>query len=102
MEAWPGHASVRRSLFEMLSLLCIREELSDQTHAPTGKRRYGTFVTAGSDGAFNFWDKDSKQRLKVPRSPHDSALLTPTLVLPMPCPAALTAASHPRQLRYLP
>ena len=27
--------------------------------------RYGTFVTAGSDGAFNFWDKDSKQRLKV-------------------------------------
>ncbi len=28
-------------------------------------RRYGTFVTAGSDGAFNFWDKDSKQRLKA-------------------------------------
>uniref|UniRef100_A0A7N0VDI2 Uncharacterized protein n=1 Tax=Kalanchoe fedtschenkoi TaxID=63787 RepID=A0A7N0VDI2_KALFE len=25
-----------------------------------------TFATAGSDGAFNFWDKDSKQRLKVP------------------------------------
>lgn len=25
----------------------------------------GTFATAGSDGAFNFWDKDSKQRLKV-------------------------------------
>eukprot|EP01113_Clastostelium_recurvatum_P025983 TRINITY_DN3119_c0_g1_i2.p1 TRINITY_DN3119_c0_g1~~TRINITY_DN3119_c0_g1_i2.p1 ORF type:complete len:345 (+),score=70.76 TRINITY_DN3119_c0_g1_i2:65-1099(+) len=25
---------------------------------------YGTFATAGSDGAFNFWDKDSKQRLK--------------------------------------
>ncbi|KAF1870142.1 hypothetical protein Lal_00017723 [Lupinus albus] len=24
-----------------------------------------TFATAGSDGAFNFWDKDSKQRLKV-------------------------------------
>ncbi|KAF6149268.1 hypothetical protein GIB67_026124 [Kingdonia uniflora] len=24
-----------------------------------------TFVTAGSDGAFNFWDKDSKQRLKA-------------------------------------
>ncbi|KAJ9561358.1 hypothetical protein OSB04_006518 [Centaurea solstitialis] len=23
-----------------------------------------TFATAGSDGAFNFWDKDSKQRLK--------------------------------------
>jgi len=25
---------------------------------------HGTFATAGSDGAFNFWDKDSKQRLK--------------------------------------
>jgi mRNA export factor len=24
-----------------------------------------TFATSGSDGAFNFWDKDSKQRLKV-------------------------------------
>jgi len=26
---------------------------------------FGTFATAGSDGAFNFWDKDSKQRLKA-------------------------------------
>ncbi|TVU02536.1 hypothetical protein EJB05_51960 [Eragrostis curvula] len=26
---------------------------------------YGTFATAGSDGGFNFWDKDSKQRLKA-------------------------------------
>jgi len=25
---------------------------------------YGTFATAGSDGTYNFWDKDSKQRLK--------------------------------------
>jgi len=25
---------------------------------------WGTFATAGSDGTFNFWDKDSKQRLK--------------------------------------
>ena len=25
---------------------------------------HGTFSTAGSDGTFNFWDKDSKQRLK--------------------------------------
>jgi len=25
---------------------------------------FGTFSTAGSDGTFNFWDKDSKQRLK--------------------------------------
>eukprot|EP00884_Botryococcus_braunii_P010599 jgi/Botrbrau1/19540/Bobra.0035s0034.2 len=27
--------------------------------------QFGTFVTTGSDGAFNFWDKDSKQRLKA-------------------------------------
>lgn len=27
--------------------------------------QYHTFVTAGSDGAYNFWDKDSKQRLKA-------------------------------------
>lgn len=26
---------------------------------------YHTFVTAGADGTFNFWDKDSKQRLKA-------------------------------------
>jgi len=25
---------------------------------------YGTFATSGSDGTYNFWDKDSKQRLK--------------------------------------
>ncbi|KAG0182377.1 hypothetical protein DFQ28_007445 [Apophysomyces sp. BC1034] len=25
---------------------------------------YGTFATAGADGQMNFWDKDSKQRLK--------------------------------------
>jgi len=25
---------------------------------------FGTFATAGSDGTYNFWDKDSKQRLK--------------------------------------
>lgn len=32
--------------------------------------QYGTFVTAGADGAYNFWDKDSKQRLKqMPRAP---------------------------------
>ena len=26
--------------------------------------QHGMFVTCGSDGVFNFWDKDSKQRLK--------------------------------------
>lgn len=29
---------------------------------------YGTFSTAGSDGSFSFWDKDSKQRLKAQTS----------------------------------
>lgn len=27
--------------------------------------KYGTFATAGSDGIYTFWDKDSKQRLKI-------------------------------------
>ncbi|KAG0336408.1 hypothetical protein BG004_008073, partial [Podila humilis] len=27
--------------------------------------QHGTFATAGSDGGFTFWDKDSKQKLKV-------------------------------------
>jgi len=27
--------------------------------------KYGTFATAGSDGGYVFWDKDSKQRLKL-------------------------------------
>ncbi len=33
---------------------------------------FGTFATTGSDGTFNFWDKDSRQRLKAfvpPRPP---------------------------------
>lgn len=38
---------------------------------------HGTFVTAGSDGCYNFWDKDSKQRLKaMPKAP-----------APLPCGA---------------
>ncbi|KAJ3051246.1 hypothetical protein HK097_007764 [Rhizophlyctis rosea] len=37
----------------------------------------GTFSTAGSDGGFNFWDKDSKQRLKA----------FPVTGIPIPCSA---------------
>ncbi|KAJ3045661.1 hypothetical protein HDV00_007787 [Rhizophlyctis rosea] len=37
----------------------------------------GTFSTAGSDGGFNFWDKDSKQRLKQ----------FPSSGTPIPCSA---------------
>ena len=44
---------------------CHREQadiysVNDIKFHPT----HGTFVTCGSDGVFNFWDKDSKQRLK--------------------------------------
>jgi mRNA export factor len=28
-------------------------------------QRHGTFATAGSDGTYVFWDKDSKHRLKA-------------------------------------
>ena len=38
---------------------------------------HGTFVTAGSDGQYNFWDKDSKQRLKAMQRS----------TLPIPCAA---------------
>lgn len=33
-------------------------------NAITFHQGYGTFSTAGSDGTINFWDKDSKTRLK--------------------------------------
>ena len=42
--------------------------------------QYGTFSTAGSDGCFNFWDKDSKQRLKM----------TPSIGMPI----SATAFNH--------
>ncbi|KAG8784815.1 hypothetical protein FRB91_006295 [Serendipita sp. 411] len=39
-------------------------------NAITFHQGYGTFSTAGSDGTINFWDKDSKTRLKTfPRCP---------------------------------
>jgi mRNA export factor len=34
--------------------------------------RYNTFVTAGSDGIYNIWDKDSKQRLKGRPAPQNT------------------------------
>jgi len=40
-------------------------------------KTFGTFSTTGSDGVFNFWDKDSKQRLK------------PFLKCPQPIPAGV-------------
>jgi len=38
---------------------------------------HGTFATMGSDGCYNFWDKDSKQRLKA----------MPRCAAPIPCGA---------------
>ncbi|KAF9688902.1 hypothetical protein SADUNF_Sadunf01G0036100 [Salix dunnii] len=50
-----------------------------------------TFATAGSDGAFNFWDKDSKQRLKLKHSVINTSLsdfqAMPRCPLPIPCSA---------------
>ncbi|KAF3648304.1 Protein RAE1 [Capsicum annuum] len=42
--------------------------IANSTHlscVTSAAQTHGTFATAGSDGAFNFWDKDSKQRLKA-------------------------------------
>ena len=40
----------------------------------------GTFSTAGSDGTYNFWDKDSKQRLKqMPKCTYSN------MPAPIPC-----------------
>lgn len=52
---------------------CHRQPLQNQGRNATNEvyavnsisfHPQGTFATAGSDGVFNFWDKDSKQRLK--------------------------------------
>jgi len=50
------------------SFKCHRDGQSGQNvyaiNAISFHPEYGTFSTAGSDGIFYFWDKDSKQRLK--------------------------------------
>ncbi|EGF79860.1 hypothetical protein BATDEDRAFT_16768 [Batrachochytrium dendrobatidis JAM81] len=55
-----------RDAANTFSFKCHREDskvfpINSISFHPT----YGTFSTAGADGAFNFWDKDSKQRLKL-------------------------------------
>ena len=77
-------------------------------------RRHGTFATAGSDGCFNFWDKDSKQRLKASKPQvHTFAGRAPFLAaataLPQDCAATLplqrcrrlTAAAAATQCRCI-
>jgi len=45
--------------------------------------QFGTFASAGSDGLYNFWDKDSKQRLKASN----------TIKLPNNEPAPITSSA---------
>lgn len=40
------------------------QQLVFAVNAITFHQGYGTFSTAGADGTINFWDKDSKTRLK--------------------------------------
>jgi len=58
---------------------CHRENTSDlyAVNSIVFHPSYGTFATAGSDGTYNFWDKDSKQRLKA----------FPKVAAPIPCAA---------------
>ena len=47
---------------------CHREQNGAETHIYSVNSiafhdQFHTFATAGADGVFNFWDKDSKQRL---------------------------------------
>ena len=46
---------------------CHRVDTSDiyPVNSMAFHPKYHTFVTAGGDGNYNFWDKDSKQRLKA-------------------------------------
>jgi WD40 repeat protein len=49
------------------ALYCTARENTDIYAVNTIKFHptHGTFATAGGDGTYNFWDKDSKQRLRV-------------------------------------
>ncbi|KAJ3241286.1 hypothetical protein HDU81_001271 [Chytriomyces hyalinus] len=48
------------------SFKCHRDDKNNvhSVNAISFHPTYGTFSTAGGDGTFSFWDKDSKQRLK--------------------------------------
>ncbi|KAI8609222.1 WD40-repeat-containing domain protein [Chytriomyces sp. MP71] len=49
------------------SFKCHRDEKNNvhSVNAISFHPTYGTFSTAGGDGTYSFWDKDSKQRLKL-------------------------------------
>jgi mRNA export factor len=52
---------------QCFSFKCHRDEKSNvyPVNAMSFHPQYGTFSTAGSDGVYFFWDKDSKQKLKT-------------------------------------
>ena len=56
---------------ENFAFRCHRQDLNNKTESLVHSvndisfHNYGTFSTVGGDGVVNFWDKDSKQRLKV-------------------------------------
>ncbi|RVW15735.1 Protein RAE1 [Vitis vinifera] len=61
---WPTQFALARPVQSSSQLdYWFRRFMSSLTSDQVDKVHH-TFATAGSDGAFNFWDKDSKQRLK--------------------------------------
>lgn len=52
------------SLLALLLLLLPRSDIY-AVNSIAFNPAFGTFATAGSDGTYHFWDKDSKQRLKA-------------------------------------
>ena len=64
---------VRRAPSKNFSFRCHREKVSDRDNADNvysvnriAIHPSGIFTTAGSDGMYNFWDKESKQRVWKP------------------------------------
>mmetsp|Transcript_26954 Transcript_26954/g.53768 ORF Transcript_26954/g.53768 Transcript_26954/m.53768 type:complete len:358 (-) Transcript_26954:879-1952(-) len=61
----------KAGIAENFAFRCHRQDNATKTeslvHAVNGIvfHPFGTFATVGGDGVVNFWDKDSKQRLKV-------------------------------------
>jgi len=53
---------------DIFAFKCHRDKNTKQiftVNSLSFHQQFGTFATAGNDGMWNFWDKDSKQRLKA-------------------------------------
>lgn len=61
------HHVFDRDVTKNFAFKCHRDNNTDiySVNCITFHPTFGTFATTGSDGAFNFWDKDSRQRLKA-------------------------------------